>query len=250
MKFSSSFLSVLMVTGLFSCQQQMATLPTAPLNQASSLASTEIAPIPLSALDNQRPDAIDLGDTSQEELFSAEESQSIARLIAQAEVKIAAEDAAHAAETGSFSTQSADQGKDVDIEMFLYHPKYGKKAKSWGIDNAYEFLQAGRSPWRRWVLRLKLEGLFAPKDFSRQVLFWVEQADLLRLKDVNKDQAWLLVASGITSVPDLARRSSFELGAMVVSMQITGVTYGIDAPSLSELQDWAKEAQGLDPVIY
>ena len=100
------------------------------------------------------------------------------------------------------------------------------------------------------MLRLKLEGLFAPKDFSRQLLFWVEQADLLRLKEVNKDQAWLLVASGITSVPDLARRSSFELGAMVVSMQITALTYGIDAPSLSELKDWAEEAQTLDPVIY
>lgn len=224
---------------LFSCQQA---IPTAPSSASTVLSSAAKAP--------QRPDLIDLGNTESEELFSAEESLTLQTLIAQAEVKVAEEDALAAQNSGGFSVQSADQGKDIDIELFLYHPKYGKKAKSWGIDNAHDFLQAGRSPWRRWTLRLKLEGLFAPKDFSRQLLFWVEQADLLRLRDVSPDQAWLLVASGITSVPDLARRTSFELGAMVISMQVTGLTYGIDAPSLSELRDWAQEAQTLQPVIY
>ncbi len=198
-------------------------------------------------------DIIDLGDTSTPEVISESEMARVKQLIAQAEAKIAAEDAAYGLADhtpADFSTLSAEQGKDVDIELFLYHPKYGKKAKSWGIDNAYEFLRAGRSPWRRWVLRLKLEGLFAPKDFSRQLLFWVEQADLLRLKDVNRDQAWLLVASGVTSVPDLARRGTVELGAMVVAMKVTALSYGIDAPSLSELKDWAEEAQTLEPMIY
>lgn len=225
---------------LASCQQSLPTLPSS--NTAAAIAST--------SLTIQRPDLIDLGDTQTVELFSAEESLALKPLMAQAEAKIAEEDAQAAQQNHDFSVLSADQGKDIDIELFLYHPKYGKKAKSWGIDTAHDFLQAGRSPWRRWLLRLKLEGLFAPKDFSRQLLFWVEQADLLRLKDVNTDQAWLLVASGVTSVPDLARRTSFELGAMVVSMQITGLTYGIDAPSLSELKDWVQEAQALQPVIY
>lgn len=247
MKLLPLALSLMTVASVVSCQS---TSPVAPEASVSSqtLQVVKAEPIALAA---QRPDLIDLGDTQTPEVFSTAEQAAIEKLIAQAEPKIAEEDAARGMQSkADFAIQSADQGKDVDIEMFLYHPKYGQKAKSWGIDNAYEFLQAGRSPWRRWVLRLKLEGLFAPKDFSRQLLFWVEQADLLRLKDVNKDQAWLLVASGITSVPDLARRSSFELGAMVVSMQITALTYGIDAPSLSELKDWAEEAQTLDPVIY
>lgn len=247
MKLLPLALSLMTVASIVSCQS---TSPVAPEASVSSqkLQAVKAEPIALAA---QRPDLIDLGDTQTPEVFSTAEQAAIEKLIAQAEPKIAEEDAARGMQSkADFTIQSADQGKDVDIEMFLYHPKYGQKAKSWGIDNAYEFLQAGRSPWRRWVLRLKLEGLFAPKDFSRQLLFWVEQADLLRLKEVNKDQAWLLVASGITSVPDLARRSSFELGAMVVSMQITALTYGIDAPSLSELKDWAEEAQTLDPVIY
>jgi hypothetical protein len=239
MKLSLVFPVAFTALSLFSCQQS---IPGVPASTATALSSAAVSP--------QRPDLIDLGNTQTEEHFSAEESLALQPLIAQAEAKIAEEDARIANVGGDFLVQSADQGKDIDIELFLYHPKYGKKAKSWGIDNANEFLQAGRSPWRRWLLRLKLEGLFAPKDFSRQLLFWVEQADLLRLHDVNPDQAWLLVASGVTSVPDLARRSAFELGAMVVSMQITALTYGIDAPSLSELKDWAEEAQALEPVIY
>lgn len=237
-----SFVTTLALTAMIlpSCQQNLPTV--AP--------SASIAPISSSAITPQRPDLIELGDTQQVELFSAEESLALKPLMAQAEAKIAEEDAQFVKNNNTFSVQSADQGKDIDIELFLYHPKYGQKAKSWGIDNANDFLQAGRSPWRRWLLRLKLEGLFAPKDFSRQLLFWVEQADLLRLRDVQTDQAWLLVASGVTSVPDLARRTSIELGAMVISMQITGLTYGIDAPSLSELKNWAQEAQTLDPVIY
>lgn len=238
-----SFVAPLALTAMLlpSCQQNLPTaLPSSPTVALSSSAVTS----------PQRPDLIDLGDTQTVEFFSAEESLALKPLMAQAEAKIAEEDAQTAKNDSDFSVQSADQGKDIDIELFLYHPKYGKKAKSWGIDNAHDFLQAGRSPWRRWLLRLKLEGLFAPKDFSRQLLFWVEQADFLRLRDVGTDQAWLLVASGVTSVPDLARRTPFELGAMVVSMQITGLTYGIDAPSLNELKNWVQEAQALQPVIY
>ncbi|MGV3526401.1 MAG: DUF4332 domain-containing protein [Candidatus Sericytochromatia bacterium] len=182
----------------------------------------------------------------------AAERLQIQQLIDSVQGKIAAEDAAYAAANpGDFRVKTAQQGKDVDIELFLYHPKYGSKAKSWGIDNAYEFLEAGKSPWRRWTLRLKLEGLFAPKGFSQQVLFWIEQADLLRISGVSKDQAWLLVAAGITSVPDLARRSSgIEQAALVLSLKTLGFQYGISAPNLDTFQDWVDEAQQLEPVIY
>jgi hypothetical protein len=179
------------------------------------------------------------------------EMAQIRQLIADAESKIAAEDALYAkSDKGGFSTKSAGHGEDVDIELFLYHPKYGEKAKSWGIDNAAEFLEAGKSPWRRFTLKLKLEGLFAPKGFSQQLLFWIEQADLLRVSGISKDQAWLLVANGITSVPDLARRNPIELTTMIVSIKLMAFQYGMDAPSVSELIDWSEEARTLQPAIY
>lgn len=189
---------------------------------------------------------------AEEDSQSAEEAAEIRKLLAQAESKIAEEDRAQAktATNAGFRTKTVEQGKDVDIELFLYHPKYGSKAKSWGIKNANDFLMAARSPWRRFTLKLKLEGLFAPKGFNQQVLFWAEQADLLRISGVSKDQAWLLVANGVTSVPDLARRNVIDLGAMLVSLKLMAFQYGMDAPSMSELQDWAEEAQTMEPVIY
>ena len=117
---------------LCACQQN---LPVAPSSAPATLSATAETP--------QRPDLIDLGNTQVEEIFSAEESLALQPLIAQAEAKIAEEDAQNALKNGGFAVQSADQGKDIDIELFLYHPKYGKKAKSWGIDNAHDFLQAG-----------------------------------------------------------------------------------------------------------
>lgn len=186
---------------------------------------------------------------SREELYSAEELAALQQLEADLSERIQQEDRQQA-ENQHFSIQSAQQGKDISIEMFMYNPKYSKRAKFWGIDNAYELLMAGRSPLRRWLLKRKLEGLLAPRGFDQLVLFWVEQADLLRISGVNRDQAWLLVANGITSVPDLARRNAVELGALRVSIALMAFQYGMDAPTLSELQTWAEEAKTLPPLIY
>lgn len=228
-------------------------------SEPSETASTALAAISLNPVANSTSQAQLKAEKQapllEEEVFSETEMKEIQRLLKLAEPKIAEEDREHAAQlqkqSADFAVKSAQQGKDVDIELFLYHPKYGKKAKSWGIDNAHEFLMAGCSPFRRWTLRLKLEGLFAPKNFSQQVLFWVEQADLLRISGVSREQAWLLASMGITSAPDLARRNNIiELTALQVNMKLLAFSNGMKAPSLSELEDWADEAAGLEPVIY
>lgn len=189
--------------------------------------------------------------TAKDEAPSAEEAAQIAKLLAEAEAKIAEEDKAHAQSSGDFRVKTAGHGSDVDIELFLYHPKYGSKAKSKGIKTAADFLEASKSPWRRFTLKLKLEGLFAPAGFNQQVLFWAEQADLLRITGISRDQAWLLVANGITSVPDLARRSNVvEQAAIVLNLKVAAFQYGMKAPSLDEFQAWVSEAQTLQPVLY
>ena len=184
-----------------------------------------------------------------EAAYSPEEEAELRELEASLADEIAAEDRENATQK-DFAVKSAQQGKDIAIDMFLYNPKYSRKAKFWGIDNANEFLMAGRSPMRRWLLRRKLEGIFSPRGFEQLVLFWVEQADLLRVSGIGRDHAWLLVANGITSVPDLARRNIIELGALRVSMGLMAIQYGMDAPTLDELQDWAEEAKSLEPLIY
>ena len=183
--------------------------------------------------------------------LTSEEIAQIKRLEASLLAQIESEDQDHAEQNPDFKTQSLQGGEDVDIELFLYHPTYGKRAKSWGIDTAQEFLMAGKSPTRRWLLRLKLEGLFAPKNFKYQVLFWVEQADLLRVSGVSREAAWLLAANGITSVPDLARRTNnFEQIALLTSLKLMAFQNGFDQPSSSDLKSWVNEAKTLEPIIY
>jgi len=186
--------------------------------------------------------------------YAAEELAQIRALLAKAQPQVEAEDRAWQAEQAQqsdFRIQSAQGGKDIDIELFLYDARYGKKAKFWGIKNAHDFLMAGRSPMRRWMLKLKLEGLFAPANFSHQILFWVQQADLLRVSGINREHAWLLTAAGITSVPDLARRTNvIEQNLLVLSLKTLALSYGLSSPSKSELEAWVNEAQGLEPIIY
>lgn len=186
--------------------------------------------------------------TTEANPYSPDEVAALKELEASLADELKAEDQQQAS-TG-FGLKSAQQGKDVDIEMFLYNPKYSKSAKFWGIKNANDLLQAGRSPLRRWLLKRKLEGLWAPGGFEQQILFWVEQADLLRITGVSRDDAWLLVANGITSVPDLARRNVVELAAMKLSISILALQYGMDVPSLDDLKAWTEEAKTLQPVIY
>lgn len=196
----------------------------------------------------------DSSATSSESVYTAEELAALRKLEAETEAKIAEEDAKYNQELmaeGKFSTQSLEGGKDVSIEMFLYHPKYSDRAKFWGIKTAHDFLQAGRTPWRRWLLKKKLEGILSPKGFDQQILFWVEQADLLRISGVSRDDAFLLVANGVTSVPDLARYNNvISVGALKISMGLMAFTYGFDAPSTRDIESWVDEAKNLPVVIY
>ncbi|MBF2054136.1 MAG: DUF4332 domain-containing protein [Candidatus Sericytochromatia bacterium] len=218
----------------------------APRPQRVSLPKTPAAPQSAPAQTQARS-----SQTEAESIlgYSAAELARIEALIAQLAPQIAAEDAA--ADLGGFRLQSAEAGKDVDIELFLFDARYGKKAKFWGIDNAHDFLMAGRSPMRRWLLKLKLEGLFSPARFAEQVLFWVQQADLLRVPGIDREQAWLLAAAGVTSTPDLARRTN-AVGqtALLLSLKTMALAHGLPLPSASQLETWVSQAQQLEPIIY
>lgn len=232
--------------------------------ELSGLAPLKLDPIPLEPVDaatvaeglklRQEAEAVQTAaaETKPENVaLPAQEVSEIRKLETQLKGQIQSEDQQHAELGPDFSVKSAQQGEDVDIELFLYHPTYGKRAKFWGIDNAKEFLMAGKSPTRRWLLRLKLEGLFAPSGFKYQVLFWVEQADLLRITGVSREDAWMLAANGITSVPDLARRTnSLEQTALLTSLKLMALQNGFDQPSRSDLEAWVNEAQNLEPMIY
>ena len=136
-------------------------------NDGDELKPIKLEPISTETVQQQarlRTEAKSAKTVSDKSTPSAEDSARIRKLIEDAQSKIAEEDRAH--EQAGFSVKSAGHGEDVDIKLFLYHPKYGDKAKSWGIDNAAEFLEAAKSPWRRWTLKLKLEGARASEQLN------------------------------------------------------------------------------------
>ena len=151
----------------------------------------------------------------------------------------------------SFSVSSLEAGKDVDVEILLYNPKASKRAKFWGLKTADKLLNAGSSPTKRWFLARKLGGLFPSEAFKTQVLFWVERADMLRIKDVSLDDSFLLVMSGITSVPHLARfNNPFDQAALKVQLSLLAFQYGKPIPSFDEIKAWTNQATTLAPVLY
>lgn len=151
----------------------------------------------------------------------------------------------------SFSIASLERGKDIDTELLLYNPKASKRAKFWGLKTADKLLNAGSSPTKRWILTRKLGGLFPSEAFKTQVLFWVERADMLRIKEVTLDDSFLLVMSGITSVPHLARfNNPIDQAALKVQLSLLAFQYGKPIPSFDEIKAWTTEATTLAPVLY
>lgn len=151
----------------------------------------------------------------------------------------------------SFSVSSLEAGKDVDVEILLYNPKASKRAKFWGLKTADKLLNAGSSPSKRWFLARKLGGLFPSEAFKTQVLFWVERADMLRIKGVSVDDSFLLVMSGITSVPHLARfNNPIDQAALKIQLSLLAFQYGKQIPSFDEIKSWTNEATTLAPVLY
>ena len=151
----------------------------------------------------------------------------------------------------SFSVSSLEAGKDVDVEILLYNPKASKRAKFWGLKAADKLLNAGSSPSKRWFLERKLGGLFPSEAFKTQVLFWVERADMLRIKGVSVDDSFLLVMSGITSVPHLARfNNPIDQAALKIQLSLLAFQYGKPIPSFDEIKSWTNEATTLAPVLY
>lgn len=152
--------------------------------------------------------------------------------------------------SGNLQIKTAGGGKDVPIDLFIQDPRVANRAKFWGIHSAYDLLLAGRSPFRRWVLKFKLGGLFYPRYFPAYILYWVEQADLLRIPGMSRQYAFLLQMSGITSVPDLARWAFLDQLAIYSNMGSVALMYGIYMPSFDEFKSWVEAARGLPAVIY
>ena len=116
------------------------------------------------------------------------------------------------------------------------------KLRAMGISTVEALLERGGAPKGR-------DEIEAATGISgKQVLRWVNHADLFRIKGVGAEFAELLEAAGVDSVPELAQRSPANLAkAMAEKNEEKKLTRRV--PSESQVSDWVAHAKTLARVV-
>jgi predicted flap endonuclease-1-like 5' DNA nuclease len=83
---------------------------------------------------------------------------------------------------------------------------------------------------------------------ERQILEWVNRADLMRIKGVGEEYSDLLEASGVDTVKELRRRNAANLlTAMVEINRKKDLVRRL--PTEAMVQRWVDHAKDLDPIV-
>jgi predicted flap endonuclease-1-like 5' DNA nuclease len=132
--------------------------------------------------------------------------------------------AAHVAAVGSLSSEDA------------------QKLQAEGIDKASKLLAQGATPAGRKELA-EATGLG-----EEMILEAVKQLDLMRVKGVGVKYSALLLAAGVETVPDLARRNGANLTEKLAEVNASA-NICEDLPSQEMVTDWVAQAQDLPRMI-
>ena len=130
--------------------------------------------------------------------------------------------------------------KIIDIEGI--GPAYAKKLVDAGISTTGRLLKDAASAAGR-------KDLAARADVTtKQVLEWVNRADLMRIKGVGTQYSDLLEASGVDSVVELARRNAENLFAAMTDVNAAKKLVR-QVPSVAQVRDWVAQAADLPRVV-
>lgn len=130
--------------------------------------------------------------------------------------------------------------KLIDIEGI--GPVYAKTLADAGLDTTDDLLATAGSASGRDGLAKKT-GLT-----TKQILEWVNRADLMRIKGVGSEYSDLLEASGVDTVKELATRVPANLQAKMVEVNDAKKLVR-RTPSLSEVETWVAEAKTLPAAV-
>lgn len=112
-----------------------------------------------------------------------------------------------------------------------------------GIRNVRGLLAAGAS-------RADRRGVAAATGLrATELLAFVQQADLFRIKGVGGNYAVLLAATGIRSVPELAQRHAPGLRAAIEQANAAGEPLVHTLPSVFTVRRWIVEARRLPALV-
>jgi predicted flap endonuclease-1-like 5' DNA nuclease len=83
---------------------------------------------------------------------------------------------------------------------------------------------------------------------TKQILNWVNKADLMRIRGIGEEYSDLLEAAGVDTVRELAVRNPYNLHS---AMQVVNDKKSLvrRVPSLVEVESWVMEAKKLAPMV-
>lgn len=119
---------------------------------------------------------------------------------------------------------------------------YAAKLEGIGINTLADLLKEGAT-------RAGRESIAEKSGLSeKQILEWVNRADLDRVKGVGSEFADLLEASGVDSVAELAQRVPANLAAKMAEVNAAKNLVN-RVPTESEVAGWVENAKTLDKVV-
>jgi predicted flap endonuclease-1-like 5' DNA nuclease len=120
--------------------------------------------------------------------------------------------------------------------------KFAEKLKAAGVGSVEALLEKGKTPAGRKSLAE------ASKLADKQILEWVNRADLNRIKGVGSEYADLLEAAGVDTVPELSKRTPDNL---LKKMEEVNAARKLvrKMPVLSQVSDWVDQAKKLPRVV-
>ena len=117
-----------------------------------------------------------------------------------------------------------------------------EKLKAVGVGSIEALLTAGATPKQR-------AELAASSGISdKQILRWVNMADLFRIKGIGEQYSDLLEAAGVDTVPELAQRKPENLHAKMAEVNAQKNLVR-QMPTDKQVADWVQQAKDLPRVM-
>lgn len=130
--------------------------------------------------------------------------------------------------------------KIIDIEGI--GPAYAKKLVDAGVSTTGRLLKMAADAAGRKDLAKQADVT------TKQVLEWVNRADLMRISGVGTQYSDLLEASGVDTVVELATRNAENLFKKMVEVNAVKKLVR-QVPSADQVKDWVAQASKLPRVI-
>jgi predicted flap endonuclease-1-like 5' DNA nuclease len=122
-------------------------------------------------------------------------------------------------------------------------PVYAEKLTGAGVDTTDELLDQAASSAGRARLAT-VTGIT-----EKQLLEWVNHADLMRLNGVGSEYADLLEAAGVDSCAELAQRNAANLAGTFQELDAARPNWIRQIPSEATIAGWIAEAKTLALVV-